>query len=135
MKILRKDKEGFFFFFSTHPASFKKNIISGHFSRGGGLQNVTSWILPNLLSITLQITICIHSNTNSLPLKHKFASYRKTICNTTRSELWYWLISDEIHSGGISCFKTNIYLLLNYLQFGGCPTEGIVDPLLYIAFF
>ena len=100
-----------------------------------GLQNVTSWILPNLLSITLQITICIHSNTNSLPLKHKFASYRKTICNTTRSELWYWLISDEIHSGGISCFKTNIYLLLNYLQFGGCPTEGIVDPLLYIAFF
>ena len=133
MKLSKKKS---FFFFSTHPASFKKNVIFGHFSRGeGGLQNVTFWILPNLLSITLQITICIHSNTNSLPLKHKFASYRKTICNTTRSELWYWLISDEIHSGGISCFKTNIYLLLNYLQFGGCPTEGIVDPLLYIAFF
>ena len=135
MKISKK-KSRFFFLFFYPSCEFQKKCHFWPFQQGGGgLQNVTSWILPNLLSITLQITICIHSNTNSLPLKHKFASYRKTICNTTRSELWYWLISDEIHSGGISCFKTNIYLLLNYLQFGGCPTEGIVDPLLYIAFF
>ena len=32
----KKKKGGFFSPFSTHPVSFKKNVIFGHFSRGGG---------------------------------------------------------------------------------------------------
>ena len=35
----KKKKVGFFFLFSTHPASFKKNVIFGYFSRGGNKQS------------------------------------------------------------------------------------------------
>ena len=50
MKILKK-KVGFFSFFSTYPASFKKNVIFGHFSRGGGAAKC------HFLDFTLNIMI------------------------------------------------------------------------------